>query len=116
MNRFLSVLVMVGAGLSLGCQSYPEGVRIMCDAPNRAEMARVEPEYRLKVIAEYVEDAVSNGRAEALFEGLAVLSVTDKLAAVEAARKEAKLTQCGLSDELRNLAKESAEQDSRTRP
>ncbi len=116
MRRLFSAVVLVGAGLSLGCQSYTEGMQVLCDAPNEADLAQVAPDQRFRVMADYLDDAVSNERVETLFEALAVKAPADKLAAVEAAQKEAGVTQCGFADELREFVKLETKARSGGRP
>lgn len=89
--------------LSLGCQSYEAGVQTLCDAPRAAQLERAAPDVRFRLMADYIDGAVSNGRVETMFADMAVKAPADKLADVEAAMKEAGLTECLFADELRKL-------------
>lgn len=82
-----------------GCQSYEEGVEVICEGPNDcSECAQVVPEMRGQVMARQIEKGLSNGEAKKLFDECAMLAPADRAAKLRAEAEKAGLATCPMAD------------------
>jgi len=104
MRTLIAPLAISLTGLSLlGCmgllQSYPQGLQIICDAPNTCEScAEAVPEMRMRMMAREVSEKLQNAEAMATFEALSYAAPEMK---AEILRNEATnngISQCALAD------------------
>jgi len=89
------------------CQSYEDGVRVICQGPTLcAECANATPDMRMGLMARAIEENLGNGKAEDLFGSLAELTPQERGARLEAEAKAAGLADCPLAAEMRQAAAE----------
>ncbi len=82
-----------------GCQSYEEGVEVICEGPNDcAECAQVAPELRWQVMAREIDKGLSNGEAEKLFDRCAELAPAERAALLRGEAEKAGLATCPMAD------------------
>jgi len=99
MKQLVWIALPVVLGLA-GCQSYQDGLAAICDAPRTCgePCATAAPEMKLMMTAKHIDDVVSNGEAEKLFEALAAASPEQKVIMLKQEAQRAGLPGCALAD------------------
>lgn len=101
MKRIAGAVAAVSLALG-GCQSYGQGVEVICEAPNNCpDCANADPSARMALMARGIDESLSNGKAGELFRALGALPVAERIARLEAEAKAAGLATCPLVEELR---------------
>ncbi len=100
-------VAIVAMGFALGgCQSYEDGIKAICEAPNHCEKcAKVAPDARGRLLAQQVEKDTSNGKAESFFESLGYMEPAERLTKLREEASSAGLTDCPLADKWEELDK-----------
>jgi hypothetical protein len=93
-------MVLLGlAALSLGgCQSYDEGVMVICESAAAVGAEELDPPARASLASIWVFEHLENPDARALFRSLAPLSPERKAEAVRRVAAEAGITECSLAE------------------
>jgi hypothetical protein len=95
MKNFLSLLGLV---LITGCQSYSQGLRVICDSPHNVPTGDMADPATHVNLARWIASNLSNRNAIALFEALASAEVTTKIEILESESKKAGLASCSLPE------------------
>lgn len=95
-----------GAGADPSQQPFDEAMRILCDAPDRAEIApeASAPANRAMLIAAWIDSRVQNREVRELMGGLAAETPAGKLEALRAGARRAGIQRCALADFWQVLA------------
>ena len=94
MRRALVVAVLVLAG----CQSFSEGMKVVCDAPTKVD-PKLEPADKAAAIATVIQKDLTNKEVLDLIRTLGASSPEDKDKGFADAVKRAGLSSCPLLDE-----------------
>lgn len=93
------LLVISSLVLLTGCQSRGEALRIVCNAPNDcAECRGADPAVRATLLAQYIDDHVSNGEVREMFGALAGADPAARRAILERETAAEGLTECPILD------------------
>ncbi len=93
MTRLCIVALLAFA--SVGCQSKTAGLNVLCQAPlTCTECANAEPSMRQMLLARHIEDNLSNGEVEQMFEALANADPASRVELVQAELDAAGITDC----------------------
>lgn len=83
-------------------QTQAEAIGLICDAPDRVEVARIAEPDQSRAMARWIQANVSNIEALRLFETLANTDPTERPAILAAAAKEQGIAVCPFADWLRS--------------
>ncbi len=96
----VGITLALASGVGAGCggeQSYAAGVKIICDAPDKAGVERVAPADRQRVISEWASKRLKNKRARSLFAELGSSTARGRKKLLQDAARETGLDTCALA-------------------
>lgn len=103
--RNFALIVCFGS-VALGCQSYEEGMRVLCDSPKNADLSQHDPAERMRKFSEWIDDHVKNGEVRELFNSLSDMSPEQRVVAIERAAAKAKIDPCLVAEAWKQASAE----------
>jgi len=96
-----AVLGMGMVLVSMGCQSYEEGVSVICNAPESCEeCSHAPPTERQSQLASYIDSHLSNEDAQDLFHSLASMPPDARAQALREAANATRNRDCRMAEML----------------
>ena len=103
-------LVPLLFALLSACQSYQDGVAVVCNAPlDCPECLDKSPDQRAYLLAKHIEDRLYNRQARALFKALGAADVQTKRTILQEEAKAAGLRDCPLTSIFERTVADSAD-------
>ena len=94
-SRLHSVVLIVCLGaFTGGCQSYEEGMRVLCDSPKNADLSQHDPAERMRRYAQWLDEHINNRDVRELLKAISGMSPEQRRAAVNEAADKANIKPC----------------------